>query len=61
MTAAPETPPATAPKKQMNVRLPGDLIEAIDARRARKDMSRDQWVENALRYALAQHPATTRQ
>jgi len=40
----------------MNVRLPEDLIEAIDVRRARKDLSRDRFVENAIRYALAQHP-----
>lgn len=56
-TPAPEPAP---PRKQMNVRLPEDLIEAVDARRARKDMSRDLWVENALRFALAQHPAPTR-
>jgi predicted HicB family RNase H-like nuclease len=50
------TPPA---RKQFNVRLPVDLIEAVDARRARKDLSRDKWVENALRFALAQHPTST--
>lgn len=59
-TAAPTTQPQVK-RKQMNVRLPEDLIEALDARRARKDMSRDQWVENALRFALSQHPAPTRQ
>lgn len=58
--AAPTTQPQVK-RKQMNVRLPEDLIEALDARRARKDMSRDQWVENALRFALSQHPAPTRQ
>ena len=50
------TRPTPVPRRQMNVRLPEDLIEAIDVRRARKDMSRDAFVENALRYALAQHP-----
>ena len=60
VTAATDDQPP-AKRKQMNVRLPEDLIEALDARRARKDMSRDQWVENALRFALSQHPAPTRQ
>ena len=50
------TSPTPVPRRQMNVRLPEDLIEAIDVRRARKDLSRDRFVENALRYALAQHP-----
>lgn len=44
-----DTPP---PRKQVNVRLPLDLIARIDARRARKDMSRDAWVEKALEFAL---------
>lgn len=57
MTTAPEDPPEAPERKQMNVRLPVDLIEAIDVRRARKDMSRDLWVEKALRFALAHHPA----
>lgn len=41
----------------MNVRLPADLIEQIDARRARLDLSRDAWVERALRYAIAAPPS----
>lgn len=56
MTATPDpAPDAKAKRVQMNVRLPPDLVQAIDSRRARKDMSRDTWVERALRYAL-QHP-----
>lgn len=55
MTAATDdTPPA---RKQMNVRLPEDLIESVDARRRIKGLSRDQWVEKALRFALRNHPA----
>jgi hypothetical protein len=53
---APEQP-ADDPRVQMNVRLPKSLRDAIDARRAVKDMSRDKWVENAVRYALSQHQA----
>lgn len=56
MTGTPDVDPK-ADRVQMNVRLPRDLVDAVDARRARKDMSRDRWVENALRYALQQHPA----
>lgn len=56
MPAQPDPPPTTR-RRQMNVRLPADLIEQVDARRARKDMSRDTWVERALRYALANSPA----
>ena len=56
MTAVPTDPPQKARRKQMNVRLPEDLIEAIDARRSRKDLSRDVWVERALRYALDANP-----
>ena len=41
----------------MNVRLPGDLIDQIDSRRARLDLSRDAWVEKALRYAIAVPPS----
>lgn len=55
MTASPEAPDPTDPpprRKQMNVRLPEDLIESIDTRRQRKGLSRDAWVERALRYAL---------
>lgn len=58
----PPTEPAPAasgpkpPKRQLNVRVPPDLIDQIDARRAVKDMSRDRWVENALRFALGHHP-----
>lgn len=58
MTATPDAPqdPPRAKRKQYNVRLPEDLIADIDARRARKDLSRDKWTENALRFALQQHP-----
>ena len=49
--------PEKVERKQFNVRLPTDLIEAVDARRAKKDLSRDKWVEKALRFALAQQPA----
>lgn len=51
------TQPEPPPRRQMNVRLPEDLIEEVDARRAIKDLSRDRFVENALRYALTHHPA----
>jgi predicted HicB family RNase H-like nuclease len=67
MTAQTDPPPPGPTRKQMNVRLPEDLIGAVDARRSIKGMSRDVWVENALRFALAQHgpprtprPATVR-
>lgn len=40
----------------MNVRLPEDLIDTVDARRHRLDLSRDAWVERALRYALSANP-----
>lgn len=49
-------PPADVERKQCNVRLPVDLIEAIDVRRAQigeKGISRDQWMENVARDALA--------
>lgn len=49
--------PTGPDRVQMNVRLPRDLLEQIDARRAVKDLSRDKWVERALRFALDQHPA----
>lgn len=52
----PDPPPAEK-RAQMNVRVPVSLLAAIDARRGTKDMSRDKWVENALRFALASHPA----
>lgn len=51
---APEVP--TVKRRQMNVRLPEDLIAQVDLRRARKDLSRDAWVERAIRYALANSP-----
>lgn len=46
-------------RRQMNVRLPTDLIAQIDVRRAHKDLSRDQFVERALRFALANNPPRT--
>lgn len=49
--------PEKARRIQCNVRLPEDLVAAIDVRRAKKDLSRDKFVERALRYALAQQPA----
>lgn len=45
------------PKKQMNVRIDPDLIEEIDSRRDRLSLSRDVWVERALRYALRAQPS----
>lgn len=60
MTSANDTPPPAKPDLvQMNVRVPRELRDQIDARRAQKDMSRDKWVANALRFALAQHAAGT--
>lgn len=56
MTTPPADEPQPVKRKQYNVRLSEDLIAAIDARRARKDLSRDKWTENALRFALQQHP-----
>ena len=54
-----DPPPQPKPaRRQVNVRLPVDLVEAIDARRAKKDLSRDQWMERALRFALEQPTAT---
>lgn len=50
MTDPPKQPKPT--RRQVNVRLPLDLVEAIDARRARKDLSRDEWMTRALRFAL---------
>lgn len=54
-------PPEPARKRrQVNVRLPDDLIDDIDARRAgirqldgTLGISRDRWIENASRFALA--------
>lgn len=52
------------PLKQCNVRLPTSLVESIDARRAElaregTNLSRDVWIERALRAALrARTPAT---
>lgn len=51
----PDTPPKVE-RKQCNVRLPVDLIAEIDARRQKKDLSRDAWVERAIRYAIANAP-----
>lgn len=47
------------PLVQCNVRLPKSVRDQIDARRAVKDMSRDLWVTNAVRFALSQHPGPT--
>ena len=55
MVLAPETP-AEPSRRQMNVRLPGALIEAIDQRRQEKGLSRDEFVRRALTYALAHGP-----
>lgn len=49
--------PAKVERVQCNVRLPKDLIQAMDERRAKKDLSRDKWVERAIRFALSQQPA----
>ena len=56
----PPAQPTKVPRVQMNVRIPEDLRDEVDARRARKDMSRDLWVERALRFALAYGPGPTR-
>ena len=45
--------PAKTPRRQMNVRLPADLVDQIDERRARLDLSRDVWVERVIRHALS--------
>lgn len=54
-----DQPQDTVERRQCNVRLPGDLIDAMDARRARKDLSRDKFVERCLRYAMENHPDLT--
>ena len=54
MSSTPQEPRPR--RRQMNVRLPEDLIEAVDARRSRKDLSRDVFVERALRFALDNAP-----
>jgi hypothetical protein len=47
---------------QMNVRVPASLRAEIDERRAEmrrrtgRKISRDQWVANAAKFALQQHP-----
>lgn len=59
---APTPPPHPLNRKvQMNVRVPPDLIEAIDTRRqdlaehrGDKVLSRDEWVTRALRWAVSQ-------
>lgn len=43
-------------RRQVNVRLPTDLVQRMDARRARKDLSRDVWIERAVEFALAFNP-----
>ena len=55
--------PPTDARVQCNVRLPQALITDMDARRARKDLSRDKFVERCIRYAMENHPelTTTRQ
>lgn len=50
--------PPKGNRRQMNVRLPHDLIARLDERRARKDLSRDEFVERALEYALRANPET---
>lgn len=53
-------PPAKTPRKQMNVRLPENLVDEIDRRRNLKGLSRDKWVERALIYAITQGPRPPR-
>lgn len=55
MSAQPADPPRVT-RRQVNVRLPVDLVEQIDRRRTRKDLSRDQWMERAVRFALSYNP-----
>lgn len=38
----------------MNVRVPPELRDAVDARRGPLGLSRDVWIERALTWALAQ-------
>lgn len=54
MSDQPAEPRVT--RRQVNVRLPVELVEQIDARRHRKDLSRDSWVERALTFALSFNP-----
>lgn len=53
-----DPPPTKRTRRQVNVRLPADLVDRIDARRAEVGISRDAWMERALEYAL-QRPRTS--
>lgn len=63
MPAGDQPPTPAVERRQCNVRLPSDLIDSMDERRARKDLSRDKFIERCVRYAMANHPelTTTRQ
>lgn len=55
MTDGPDGTPRQK-RRQMNVRLPEELIDTIDNRRAALELSRDTWVERALKWAVSQPP-----
>lgn len=46
------------PLTQVNVRLPQSLRDRVDARRATLDLSRDVWIERAIRFALDHPPGS---
>lgn len=39
-------------RKQLNVRLPEELLQRIDERRTQVGLGRSEWVEKALTYML---------
>lgn len=45
-----ETP---AQRKQISLRLPPEVLDQIDARRAPLRLSRDEWLRRAAEYCLA--------
>lgn len=47
---------ARPPRRQFNIRLPDDLVDAIDARRAERGLSQSDYAERALRFALTFNP-----
>lgn len=39
-------------RKQISIRLPAEVVDQIDARRAPQGISRDEWALRAFRYCL---------
>jgi hypothetical protein len=53
VTSGDEPEPELTKRTQMNVRIPANLIAAIDARRGPLKISRDEYVERCIRFALS--------